>query len=136
MKCLTSIAIVAIASVLLLGAGFQAARWQSKSAVAVWSSGPTIEHLESLSELVCLKVHVSDVLVGENDTHRGAWLIKGDALLAIDLGQARIVESDRVLRRAKIRLPLPRVVSARVDHERTKTWSIEKTSWIPWKGGA
>src|SRR5207253_5833622 len=57
-----------------------------------------------------------------------------DALLAIDLVQAKIIETDRGLRRAKIRLPLPRVVSPRVDHERTKTWSVQKTSWVPWKG--
>lgn len=118
----------------LLLVGFQAARSLIAPAVTAWSSGPTIERLESLSELVCLRVHVSDVLVGENDNYRGSWLIKGDAVLGIDLRRAMIVECDKATRRARIRLPPPAVISPRVDHDRTRTWSVEKTTWIPWKG--
>ncbi len=36
---------------------------------------------------------------------------------------------------ATIRLPSLRVVSARVDHTKTKTWSMERTSWLPWRWG-
>jgi hypothetical protein len=123
-----------VAAIVLVGAGFQLTRVRAPPAVTAWSSGPTIDHLESLSELVCLRVHVSDVLVGENDNYRGSWLIKGDAVLAIDLRQAKIVECDKTTRRARLRLPPPKVISPRVDHERTRTWSVEKTRWITWTG--
>src|SRR5438552_1632598 len=132
MSRLLLVAIALIASLALVGLGYQTAKWQSGGAVTVWSTGPTITHLESMAELVSLKVHVADVLVGQTDAYRGSWLIKGDALLAIDLGKAKIEDTDKTIRRARVLLPLPRVLTARVDHDRTRTWNVEKTTWIPW----
>ena len=34
---------------------------------------------------------------------------------------------------ATIWLPLPEVLQARVDHDRTKTWEVKTTTWIPWR---
>jgi hypothetical protein len=118
----------------LLFVGIPATRFFMAPTPTIWSSGPTIEHIESLSQLVCLRVHIADVLVGENDDYRGSWLIKGDALLAIDLKQAKIVECNPAVRRARVRLPEPTVTSPRVDHERSRTWSVERLTWIPWRG--
>jgi Protein of unknown function (DUF4230) len=123
-----------IALILLTFLGIQFDRWRSVPLATAWSSGPTIEHLQSMSQLVCMRVSIADVLVGQNDDFRGSWLIKGDAVLAIELRQARIVECDPALRRARIRLPEPTVMSPRVDHERSRTWSVERLTWIPWKG--
>jgi hypothetical protein len=127
--------VVGIAVLFFIVVGVMLASWRPTSANAPnWFSGPTIEHLESLSELVCLRVHISDILVGEDNDYRGSWLIKGDAMIGIDLRGAKITETDPTMRRAKIKLPAPRVASARIDHERTRTWSVEKTTWIPWVG--
>jgi len=125
------LAVVALIGLTLIGT--QATRWSSTPAVPAWTSCPTIE-LESLGDLVCLRVHVADILVGETDSHRGLWIVRGDAILAIDLRQAKIVECDTAARCARIRLPLPMVLSARVDHEKSRTWSVEKTTWMPWAG--
>jgi hypothetical protein len=133
-RSMKTLLMTVITSIGLAVIGILVIRGRAPSAVQAWSSGPTIEHLESLSELVCLRVHVSDVLVGENDQYRGSWLIKGDAVLAIDLRQAKIVECDKTTRRARLRLPPPKVTSPRVDHKRTRTWSVEKTRWITWTG--
>jgi hypothetical protein len=35
-------------------------------------------------------------------------------------------------KRAALRLPLPEVLQARVDHSRTKTWEVRTTTWVPW----
>lgn len=101
----------------------------------VRSLGPTISQLERISELVPIRIHVADVLIAQGEGYRGSWLIKGDAVLSCDVSRAKIIQSDSAARRATLRLPPLRVNSARVDHERTKTWNVEKTSWLPWSGG-
>ena len=63
---------------------------------AVLSQGPTVERLQRLAHLVTTRVYIADVLVGEGEGCRGAWLIKGDALIGIDLSQAKIVEQGRL----------------------------------------
>ncbi len=101
----------------------------------VRSLGPTISQLERISELVPIRIHVADVLIAEGEGYRGAWLVKGDAVLSCDVSRAKIVRIDPAARSATLRLPPLRVTSARVDHERTKTWNVERTSWLPWAGG-
>ncbi len=96
------------------------------------SQGPTIEKLERLSQLVTTRVQIADVLTGEGSGCKGAWLIKGDALIAVDLSKAAIIEKDEAVKRATIRLPLPQVLQARLDHSRTKTWQVQTTTFIPW----
>ena len=100
--------------------------------VVVRSQGPTIERLEQLSHLVATRVLVADVLVGEGNGCKGAWLVRGDALIAVDLSKASVVEKNETAKRAAIRLPLPEVLQARVDHERTQIWELKSTTWIPW----
>jgi len=92
------------------------------------SHGPTIEKLQELGSLVTLKVHVADVLEGRSASWwgdvSGAWLIKGDALLGVDMRKASFVSRDEAARRAVVRLPAPAVMSARVDHAKTRTYEI------------
>lgn len=99
------------------------------------SMGPTVTQLERIGELTTTRVHVTDILFAEGEGYRGSWLIKGDALLACDMSKAKITKVDADKHRATIRLPQLRVISARVDHRKTKTWSVEKTSWLPWNWG-
>jgi len=101
--------------------------------VIIKSQGPTIQRLEQLSHLVTTRVSVADVLVGEGEGCRGAWLIRGDALIAVNLGRSRIVERDEEARRAVILLPQPEVLQARVDHDRTRIWEIRRMTWLPWR---
>jgi hypothetical protein len=100
----------------------------------IWSTGPTIEHIQSLGQLVSTKVSISDVMTGESESVRGVWLIKGDALLGIDLTNPTVQVGDRDKHLAVITLDKPTVLSARVDHERSMTWDVQRTSWLPWKG--
>jgi hypothetical protein len=80
---------------------------------------------------VTSRVYVADVLIGEGSGCRGAFLIRGDALLAIPLNKASVIDKDESANRATIRLPPPEVLQARVDHSRTKTWEVKTTAWIP-----
>ena len=83
--------------------------------IIVASQGPTIERLEKLSQLLVSRVHIADVLVGVSDDSKGAFLIRGDALIGLDLSKAVITEKDDSARRATLLLPQPRVILARVD---------------------
>jgi hypothetical protein len=72
------------------------------------------------------------VLVGEGEGCRGAWLVKGDALVGVNLGRARIAEKDEATKEALIVLPPPEVLQPRVDHQRSKTWEVRRMTWLPW----
>ena len=98
------------------------------------SPGPTVVQLERLQQLVSTRVHVADVLVGESRWLEGSWIIQGDALLAVDMSRAEIEDRDEQARTAAIVLPHPAVLSARVNHEKTRQWDIKSRSWIPLAG--
>ena len=100
------------------------------------STGPTVTQLESIAELVPLRVYVADILEAEGEGYRGSWLIKGDAVISVSLKGAKIIERDDERHSAVIALPPPKVLQARVDHERTKTWDVRKNTWIPFAGNA
>ena len=101
----------------------------------VRSMAPIMIKLEKLGELTTTRVHVTDVLWAAGEGYRGSWLITGDALLSCDVSKATIANVNPELHTATIQLPPLRVISARVDHEKTKTWSVEKTTWLPWRWG-
>lgn len=92
------------------------------------STGPTVTELERLGHLCTLRVHVADVLQLDDQRWygdiRGAWIIKGDALVAVDMRQAKIQDKDPEARTAVILLPAPELLSPRVDHEKTRTYDF------------
>jgi hypothetical protein len=87
-----------------------------------------------MGHLSVLRLTLADVLEGQGHGYRGAWLLRGDALYTIDLRQAAVQHKDEAQRTATIELPLPVVAQSRIDHRKTMTYSVEKTSWIPWTG--
>jgi hypothetical protein len=103
----------------------------SRSKALPTIAGPTIVELEALGHLAAMRVHVADILVVEDARWKGSWLIKGDALLAVDMRRAAISDMDSGARRATITLPVPQVMQPRVNHQQTCTWDVKKTSWIP-----
>jgi hypothetical protein len=124
------ITVIALALVAIVVAYF-AGRHASPSQRS-YSQGPTLHALERLSELVVVRPQISDVVIGENDNLKGSWLVKGDALISVDLSKAIISDAstDSEHRRARITLPPPRVIFARVDHEKTQTWDVVKKRWF------
>ena len=125
---------------LLTGFSVGLGMWLGRSRVLtpppiVRSMAPTVSQLERLGELTTARIYVTDVLWAEGEGYRGSWLISGDALLSCDVAKAKVMNINEEKHTATIRLPPPRVISARVDHEKTKTWSVEKTTWLPWRWG-
>ena len=99
------------------------------------STGPTLVGLQDLSDLVTTRIHVADVLVAEDPKFRAFWLIKGDALLSVDMTRAEILHKDEQTRYALIQLPPPVVIQARVDHDKTRIWDMQRKTWNPFKAG-
>ncbi len=136
-RILRSIGAALLLGMLLLGALVIGTRLGSQQPIATQarSLGPTVSHLERIGELASARIHVTDILMADGEGFRGAWLIKGDALLACDVSRAKIWNLNPAARTATLRLPPLRVTAARVDHTKTKTWSVEKKSWLPGTGG-
>jgi hypothetical protein len=119
------------------GVGMLAAWWGygkgKGDATVITDAGPGIIHLEKLTELATVKVHVADVLKAENTSWmgdiKGAWLIKGDALLSVDLKLAKVLGTDDKKKAITIRLPRPRVIQPRVDHKKTIAYDWQK-GWL------
>ena len=100
------------------------------------SQGPTIAALQGLEELATVRIRIADVLTAEDGRCSGAWLVNGDALISVDLSAAEFDEPsiDIVQKHAVLILPPPRVIHARLDHQRTKTWDVKRVTWVPYSG--
>jgi len=102
--------------------------WRPGSGVSTWHSGPTIEQVRALSELVTTRVDVADVqetqISGYTGGIKAAILVKGDFLLGVDLSKARFESMNAEVRTAVLVLPQPQVSSPRVDHERTRLYAV------------
>lgn len=106
------------------------------------TSAPSVEQLKPLAALMTHRVVVVDALTvtiaGYVGDLRAAVIVRGDAMLTVDLAQAVIQDIDHEARTAVIVLPSPHVLSARVDHDHTRIFSIEASglwSLMPGDGG-
>jgi hypothetical protein len=91
-------------------------------------TGPSIERMSELSQLLTLRIDVADVLVTRIDGVTGgvqvAMLVKGDAALGIDLSLARFDQVDHAHCTALLILPPPQASCARVDHDRSRLFAL------------
>ena len=98
------------------------------------NAGPTVDSVRQMSDLASLRVHVSDVFTAEQrgwfTGYKGAWIIKGEGVYTTDLTAAEIRtnESARVV---TIKVPMPHVKWARIDHSKTKTHDLRKNATFP-----
>jgi hypothetical protein len=103
-------------------------RIASTTAPAISHAAPTVEQIQSLALLTTVRVDVADVRLTTLDGYTGgirvAAVIKGDFYLSTDLSQARLESVDVHRRTATLFLSQPRVISARLDHERTKLFAM------------
>lgn len=127
-KLLIPLAVIAL---IIIGGFWLKIHFIDDKKTTVISMAPTVEEIQSLSQLVTNRVYVSDILKGTNKDYEGVWAVNGDALITIDLSQATISNKNEETKTATITLPLPKVVSARVDHERTKSGGIKGIGFPP-----
>lgn len=95
----------------------------------VVESLPTVERVTEIGELCVVKLKLSDMLVAKSASLKASWFIAGDALISVDLREARIEHLDRDSKQISLQMPPLHVVSPRVDHSKTKSWDIESVCW-------
>src|SRR5688500_7107621 len=91
-------------------------------------AAPTLEQIRSLALLTTVRVDVADVRLTTLDGYTGgvrvAAVIKGDFQLSADLSRAQLESVNDHRRTATLVLPEPRVISPRLDHQRTKLFAM------------
>jgi Protein of unknown function (DUF4230) len=126
-KCLASA--MSLAGMMLVPAGMWAfdvpLPWASASVPP-----PSLAVIQTMSELATTRVHISDVIEGENEHWRGRWSLHGEVVLGVNLGDATYRRTDPQKREATLRLPPPHLVASKVDHERSEELSMTSLSWI------
>ncbi|MFK7735145.1 MAG: DUF4230 domain-containing protein [Pirellulaceae bacterium] len=95
-------------------------------------SQPTVTDVQSLGQLIVLKVGVADVLELREHGYEGVWIIRGDGVWSVDLMEAEMVLKEDGTR--CLFLPRPRVEQYRVDMDRSLTFDVRFTNWVPWTG--
>jgi hypothetical protein len=58
------------------------------------------------------------------DSVRAAWIVRGDALVGVDVAAAVIESIDAEARLATVSLPEPRAISPRIDHLGTSVFDM------------
>jgi hypothetical protein len=92
---------------------------------------PPIVQVQSMSELATTRVRIADGLDGENENWRVKWALHGEVVLGVDLSQAQYAEVSAGNRTATLSLPLPHLISSKVDHERSTELHARSKWWIP-----
>lgn len=107
----------------------------SGSTTFTFNSNPTVESLKKIGQLAGLKVFIGDVLTVESadgsgtfSGSKGAWIIKGDALLATNMKKSEVTV-DEETKTVLIILQEPQVLSPRIDHNKTIQYSLE-SGWF------
>lgn len=126
------VVLVLVVSAFVLGQSLEERR--APEAV-VQSSNPTISELQDLNEWVALRVSVGDVLEMTGYEYKAAWLVHGDADIAVDFSAAKIQSKDEKNKKLVVLLPQPRAIRPRVDHDRTTTYDVKKNTWVAWVPG-
>jgi len=96
-------------------------------------TGLTIDQVRELTELVTAKLAIADV---QETVVRGRWggrkiilVVKGDLLVSVDLSLAKFEKMDQQAHSAVLVLPPPRVISVRLDHDKTHIAVDKSLGW-------
>ncbi len=84
--------------------------------------------VQSLSELATARIHISDSIEGANAHYRAKWALHGEVILGVDLSKAAYRKIDSDKRKAVLELPLPRLISSKVDHDRSEELYVKTLS--------
>jgi hypothetical protein len=86
-------------------------------------AAPTLERIQQLQQLVIQRVVVSEIhetrVAGCTGGMEVTVVVRGDVLVSVDLQRARILSQDEGRRELILELPLPGVLSPRLDHDQT-----------------
>jgi hypothetical protein len=108
---------------------YHALNWITSDSKVIVDSTPTVERVTEVGNLCVLKIHMSDMLTAKSSSLKASWMIAGDALISVDLTKVRIDQADQVAKTLVLEMPALKVLSPRVNHEKTKHWDTESVCW-------
>ncbi|MCE9552492.1 MAG: DUF4230 domain-containing protein [Planctomycetes bacterium] len=83
-----------------------------------------LQQIQALAELVTLKIEIVDIQESKVQGYLGSRqvvvVVRGEIMIATDLSQARLEQLDGQAKTAVLVFMPPRMISARLDHGRTK----------------
>ncbi len=110
-------------------ATYVALNWNESDSNVVFDNTPTVERVTEIGDLCVFKIHTSDMLTAKSSSLKASWMIAGDALISVDLTKARIDQADQVAKTLVLEMPALKVLSPRVNHEKTKHWDTKSICW-------
>jgi len=94
-------------------------------------SPPSIQQIREVGLLSTLSVEVADVrevhIDGVTGSVRLILILRGDALLGVDLTKALVVSSDEGRKELVLQLPLPSVITCRLDTQSSSVYRLDHT---------
>lgn len=121
---------------LWLGGGmWQKLQGAAQPTVQFTFAGPTVNQVQSLSLLTVQSVQVVSEVQAEASYRKGVWIVRGSADYVVDFSKAQLVRRDDAGKALTIRLPSPTVRNARLDEERTRLVTYERTGLGWWTIG-
>lgn len=125
-----------ITPIMFFAAIFASGFWLARAGT-IEESGPPIppiSRVQAMSDLATQRVQITDSVTGENEHWLVRWLLHGEAVLGVDLSQAKYSSVDEKDRKATLSLPAAHVISSKVDHHRSAEMSVKRKTWIPLSG--
>ncbi len=98
------------------------------------SRGPVVERLENLRDLTVMRFPIVDVMTARGFNVEAAWVLMGEGIVSLDIEKAVVERWDAETKELRLALPVPRVISARLDMEDTKLIHAGKLWPVPMVG--
>jgi hypothetical protein len=93
---------------------------------------PPIVQIQSMSDLATTRVLISDFIEGQNEHFEGKWVLYGQAMIGVDLSQAKYSNVNVAARTATLKLPAPHLISWKVDPDRSTEVYVRGRGFLQW----
>ena len=119
--------------ILLLLVGLVAVRWSQQALSPPVDLLLSTSQLQELSELATLRVPITEVVIQERagplrlGSTRAMLAVQGHALLSTTIQADCFTKVDAAQRSMVLRLPLPQVTEAVIDHDQSQAYSLDRT---------
>jgi hypothetical protein len=94
-------------------------------------SAPSLQRIREAIELSVVEADIAAIttasIAGYSGSVRCCVIAQGTARIGVDLDDALIERIDHDARQLAVRLPQPRVMAVRIDHEASQLYSLDRT---------
>ena len=103
--------------------------FMARSVIKVRGEGG-VDALVFKSDLVTLKVPITEILTAESEKYKGSWFVRGWANLGVDM-KGVYCEKPDAKGQVKFTIPEAKVLDVSLDFEKSMIWDIKRVVWYP-----